>query len=399
MPDAAPTGRWWRTDVARWKDADKVLLCSGLTLPFALGWVLRLHHLAADPTASPYVNRGFLWFHLPFQWAQALGHLLLVLVALVLRRRPERRMPWLVHAEIHFWIVCMSISLYVVGAFTTPFAILLLALPIIGYLLFEPRQMHAGLVTMAVGSALAIVLPQLGLVPYAPFLARAPFENGHLHPAWIAAFGVPSIFVSLVVVLIHTSLVRQLRERQAELEHLSRTDVLTGLSNRTFFFERLDEEIARSRRYGQPLSVLMVDADHFKSINDTFGHSTGDEVLRVLGTRIRESLRTIDVAARYGGEEFALVLPETDLESAEVVATRLLGVARTVTFGPEEAERRLTVSIGLAELRPGETAGSLVGRADAALYQAKREGRDRMELAKAATPSAKGPESGSMTPG
>lgn len=397
--DASAPSLWRRIDLSRWKDADKVLLCSALTLPFAFGWVLRLHQIRSDPAASPYVNRAFLSIQIPFQWTQALGHVLLVLLALFMRRRAERRLPWLVHAEIQFWILCMSVSLYIVGPFTTPFSILLLALPVIGYLLFEPRQMHYGLVTMALGSGAAIVLPQLGVLPYAPFLARAPFENGQLHPAWIGAFGVPSIFVSIVVLLIHTSLMRQLRERQAELEHLSTTDALTGLSNRKLFFDRIDEELARARRHAHPLCVLMLDADHFKAINDTFGHAVGDEVLRRLGARIRLDLRTGDLAARYGGEELAFILPVTDAAEAAAVAERLLAVARTIRFGDPGAERSLTVSVGVAELGADESASTLLARADAALYQAKRGGRDRYVVASLVGSAAGSSESGSMDAG
>lgn len=369
-----------RVDVARWNDADKVLLVSALTLPFALGWVTRTHELQADPSLSPYANRAFLPTLLPFLWFQAGGHLLLVLAALVVRRRREARTPWLVHAEVQFWFLCMCVSLYVVGPFTSPFAVLALALPIVGHHLFDRRAMNLGMVTMTVGSAAAILLPVLGLAPYAPFLAHAPWENGRLHPAWIASQGLPTLFAIAFLLWVHLGLVRQLHERNAELERLGSTDALTGLANRTFFFRRLEEEIARARRHGHALSVIMLDLDHFKTINDERGHLVGDTVLRQLGARIRGTLRLDDVAARYGGEEFALLLPHTRLDDAEVVARRLLEVVRSTGFGLEASLFTVTASLGCASLTGSEGADQLLARADAALYASKHGGRDRLTL-------------------
>ncbi|MFO0692460.1 MAG: GGDEF domain-containing protein [Polyangiales bacterium] len=368
-------------DVARWHDADKVLLVSALTLPFALGWVTRTYEIQANPSLSTYANRAFFPTLLPFLWIQAGGHLLLVLAALFARRRREARSPWLVHAEVQFWFVCMCVSLYVVGPFTTPFAVLALALPIVGYHLFDRRAMNLGMVTMTLGAAAAILLPVLGLAPYAPFLAHAPWENGRLHPAWIASQGIPAIFAVAFLLWVHLGLVRQLHERHAELERLGSTDALTGLANRTVFFRRLEEEIARARRHGHALSVIMLDVDHFKTINDERGHLIGDAVLRQLGSRIRGTLRIDDLAARYGGEEFALLLPHTKLADAEIVATRLLEVVRSAGFGPEESPLAVTASLGCAELGPSEGADPLIARADAALYASKHEGRDRLTLA------------------
>jgi diguanylate cyclase (GGDEF)-like protein len=365
--------------VESWRDADKVLLVSSLTLPFALGWALRCLQLQDDPTRSSYVSRDFLPTILPFLWIQVAGHALLILAALAIRRRASRRAAWLVHAEVQFWFVCLSISLYNVGTFTSPFGVLILVLPVVGYLLFEPWPMHFGLMTMSLGTLAGIALPMLGVAPYAPFLAHAPFADHHLEPAWVMSFGIPSIFATVVGIVIHTRLVRRLRERQAELERLSSTDTLTGLANRTVFYRRLDEELARARRHGLPLCVLMIDVDHFKTINDTRGHLIGDQVLRELGHALRAALRTGDIPARYGGEEFAVLLPHTVAAEAATVATRLLDAARALG----DADAPITLSIGSAELAAGETSDSLVGRADAALYASKRSGRDRLTRSEA----------------
>ena len=130
----------------------------------------------------------------------------------------------------------------------------------------------------------------------------------------------------LARVRIHTKLKilqDQLLEKNAQLEALSITDPLTGLANRRRLMSRLDEETSRARRYKTPLSVVMIDIDHFKQVNDTHGHAMGDEVLRNIGAMLKASVRTTDLAARYGGEEFTLVLPHTDIPAAIQVAENL----------------------------------------------------------------------------
>ncbi len=160
------------------------------------------------------------------------------------------------------------------------------------------------------------------------------------------------------------------------------TDALTGLHNRRYLERRLQEEIARARRYGHPLSCLFVDADHFKRVNDLHGHASGDLVLREISQRMKECLRASDVATRYGGEEFALLLPQTDATEAFHLAER---IRRRIEEHPLPIAGGdaipVTVSVGVGELgegEAGEAAQQMLAEADAALYQAKREGRNRV---------------------
>ncbi|GAB2902174.1 hypothetical protein GCM10027202_33290 [Microvirgula curvata] len=166
------------------------------------------------------------------------------------------------------------------------------------------------------------------------------------------------------------------RER---LKQLGLTDPLTGLYNRRYFDQRIDEELARARRHGAPISCLFLDADHFKRINDTHGHVAGDIVLRTLANRMRGQLRGCDVAARYGGEEFAVLLPQTALGQARLVADRI----RTQIGGepvvlPDGRRVPLTVSIGVSTCgnQLADSPMQLLARADAALYRAKEAGRN-----------------------
>jgi diguanylate cyclase (GGDEF)-like protein len=169
------------------------------------------------------------------------------------------------------------------------------------------------------------------------------------------------------------------------LERLAVTDGLTGLTNYRFFEMRLDEEMRRSRRYGLPLALMLVDIDHFKQVNDLFGHPSGDRVLRDLARLMRETVRETEIVARYGGEEFALILPQTGVEQALIAAERVRATIAAYTFATSDRQRlRLTVSIGVAGWPAlPETSEELVEAADRALYVAKADGRD---CVRAATP-------------
>jgi diguanylate cyclase (GGDEF)-like protein/PAS domain S-box-containing protein len=174
----------------------------------------------------------------------------------------------------------------------------------------------------------------------------------------------------------------RLEQAVTQLEEMALTDSLTGLRNKASFEARIDEEISRARRYLLPLSLLMIDIDHFKKINDDFGHPVGDEVLERIADILREGARPSDFIARYGGEEFVLILPNTDAQGAYYVAERMRETVEAAIPQP----RGLTISAGVASLTPGESGRSLLERADEALYRAKNAGRNRVSVAESAVP-------------
>lgn len=167
-----------------------------------------------------------------------------------------------------------------------------------------------------------------------------------------------------------------------KLEELSSTDELTKLPNRRYLNERLEREMANARRYGHPLSLLMIDIDHFKKLNDRAGHPIGDAALVLVAERLRRSLREVDTIARWGGEEFVVLLSHAAEAEAVEVAEKLRAAVNDIDtpWSREQPFGHLSLSIGVAELRAGEDGAGLVQRADRAVYVAKREGRDRVSL-------------------
>ena len=168
----------------------------------------------------------------------------------------------------------------------------------------------------------------------------------------------------------------RLQQRGAEIRTLSLTDQLTGVGNRRRLEQALVEEISRAERSGGKLSVLMVDLDYFKHVNDTYGHLTGDRVLKVFADILRANTRPTDVLGRYGGEEFVVVMPNTGQHEAIASAERLRTTLASTLITPLAAP--ITMSVGVVEFRRGESGEDLLHRSDEALYAAKRDGRNQV---------------------
>lgn len=178
------------------------------------------------------------------------------------------------------------------------------------------------------------------------------------------------------------ALINQLKEEKDKLENMAYTDPLTGLSNRRLFMEETKRLVELARRHGEPLSIIMLDVDNFKRINDEYGHDVGDIVLQKLAEVIKKNIRSSDVAARYGGEEFIVALPKTDERGALLVAERIRQDFKRTKVKLNSEEVGTTVSIGVASYGNGDDLDTLIKKADEALYEAKRSGKDRVVIYK-----------------
>ena len=178
-----------------------------------------------------------------------------------------------------------------------------------------------------------------------------------------------------------------LTEQQHQIEDLRtavRIDGLTQLANRTYFDEKLNEMIMLRQRYGDPFSLMMIDLDNFKLINDSYGHQAGDRILKGVALKIKASLRGSDFLARFGGDEYAIILIKTDIKSATEVAWKLCEEVRGSRFFLDDAALALTLSIGVAEACGDDNDASLLKRADESLYRAKAGGRNCVSVADSA---------------
>ncbi|MBN2655584.1 MAG: GGDEF domain-containing protein [Spirochaetales bacterium] len=194
----------------------------------------------------------------------------------------------------------------------------------------------------------------------------------------LLAFFVFSLYISRIRELTQQKMLKmadELEKTHREIKEISLRDPLTGLYNRRYCDDFLSFQFEAYQRKGTPFCILLFDLDFFKVVNDSFGHLAGDDVLVAIAALTLASIRKTDLAVRYGGEEFLLILSDTHLSSAEIIAERLRTAVEVVTF--KSIPDHVTISLGAAEIRKDEDTGSLIDRADKALYEAKRTGRNR----------------------
>ncbi len=213
------------------------------------------------------------------------------------------------------------------------------------------------------------------------------------HETYLERFATMTVFILTIgrcmFIGIFSSAMREslyksglaLKEANRRIEELAELDDLTGSLNRRCIMRFLDDEIARAHRTNVPCSIALLDLDWFKRINDTYGHPTGDEVLRTFAITVFANIRGVDRFGRYGGEEFLLVLPDTPHEVAVRLLERLRSIIAGLDWSAFSPGMRVTVSAGIATLKASETADTILARADGALYTAKAQGRNRTAIA------------------
>jgi len=368
-------------DPWEWRDGYKCVLASALTMPFLAVWILRLSLAYANPALGPYLDPDSVGAMLGFVCLQAAGHLA-VIAAGVLRREAQRR-PWLVHFTVQYWFICYALSLYAIGPYTSPFAMLLLIFPVMGFVVIGVRKVVYGLATFAALLVASTVAERLGMIPYAPIFVPSPLAGGRPYTSWILSLGVIPLPGSAWILAIFAYVVHQWRDREERLRELSNTDYLTNLRNRRSFMESAEIELATARRFGSSLAIVMVDVDHFIRVNDGYGHGIGDEILKLVGTILAQEVRRHDVVARYGGEEFCFLLAETGEEQARVVGERCRERIEAAELMVEGSVVRVTASVGIAAYpqRAITRIEELIDLADGALYRAKHAGRNRVATA------------------
>lgn len=294
------------------------------------------------------------------------------------QRGSERACRWLPHVTVTPTVIVLTLLALACGLKDSPVGVTVLVVILMGRALFGLDPLKPALVIGGSLVLLAEVLGWAGVLPYAPLLKAPVFTGGPLGTWWQVwvrvVFNVSALPFAAMVFFLFGALTR----RRRELERLVRTDMLTGLANRRTFMSQLQIESHRHARTRRPFCLVMCDVDHFKKINDTWGHPAGDAVLVALGRILQSQTRTqVDTAARIGGEEFALLLPETDLVQAEQVAQKVSGTVRAEVFEFDGHQFRVTQSVGIAQATGGDGDGAL-RVADDNLYRAKRAGRDRI---------------------
>ena len=312
------------------------------------------------------------------QIAQALLSLLFLgLLACWTRNNLEGRRqkggPRLLHGLSLGCSLGIALAIYATGGWPSP---LLLWFPVnlvLLLLLHQGRALGAHLAIAVGGHLVLTLLNATGLLPSAP-LFPSPAGNSF----WLALLPWQAFSLLLCCLWLLAGILAANQRTLGRLRRLTHTDSLTGLRNRHQLEQQLNSECQRGLRQHVPMSVLMIDIDHFKQINDRFGHLAGDQILRRLGALFRQHARSYDLACRYGGEEFLLWLPATHSHEAIDIAERYRRLVEQQCFGEGPRGSRITISLGVASSDewPRFNASELIHRADQALYRAKAAGRN-----------------------
>ncbi|HUQ02786.1 MAG TPA: GGDEF domain-containing protein [Kofleriaceae bacterium] len=286
---------------------------------------------------------------------------------------------WLALATVLLYALTLAAFTLFTGPFGAPGWIGFLGGAVIGYVVF-PRWVSLG------GTIIYVVLVIVGAVllsegRFEGTMLEAASRTVRLERADIVRGAVATLMMSGLTFTIIMWIIDRWRDREARFERLATTDPLTGVANRRLLFDVSKRELARSRRYGTPTSLIIIDLDHFKSINDKYGHLVGDRALSHAADILGEAIRDADMISRYGGEEFGILLPMTDLDGAFEVAERCRTRLADRPFQVNGDNVQITASLGVASTIKEGDVDELLRRADDALLRAKATGRNRTERA------------------
>lgn len=358
----------------------RVLLAVFFSAPFFVILLVLLTLALGDPGVRAGLNVPIA---VGLQWMTALAIVASVALSLWLWPRRDHHEPQAVATLLICQVIGLSYTLITImtGTFTSGTNMVLLGALAVGLMLFERGPMLVSYVVCVSVMLAHDVGVMAGWWAYAPAYHASAFQGAE--PAWWFDAWRRFVLLAGYVVLLGLLLLlfARLDAMHAKLTRLSYTDALTGLANRRRFMDVLQSESARQVRSGTPLSLVLIDADHFKLVNDQHGHVMGDEVLRELGRLLMACVRTpTDLACRLGGEEFALILPETSREQALTVCNRLREQLAAMRFGEGGEGFGITVSMGLVQCSGPDHLAHL-RQADQQLYRAKSEGRNQVCMA------------------
>ncbi len=364
-------------DLLEWNPVSKSILILLILLPILVEYLLFQLYQYYWP--SPYINYEVLislWWGLPLAIAACTVG---AVICHRFKRSPTAQ--WLVpYVVISGYSVLLAVMAYTIGLLSLPVGLVLVGGPLFGIVLF-PRRV----IIFATGLAV-LVLVTLSLfsaynyIPYAPLFQDSVFYDPQARPFYLMCMAYFSIPHVISIGGLCDFMFRRWRQRELNIHQMSVTDALTGLRNRRSINDYLESMLKQASNSRRNLSVVLMDIDYFKNINDQYGHLIGDKALQVIALTLQSTLRKADSVGRYGGEEFLIVLEGTSLEQAALVAERCRVAINNAFVSSEQGKRiYLTASFGVSDSEQyGYEMDTLITHADKNLYMAKRQGRNQV---------------------
>ncbi|MDF1781246.1 MAG: GGDEF domain-containing protein [Alcanivoracaceae bacterium] len=381
--------RWWREfliGILDWTPVNKARLIAGILLLISVNFIATLEFISSIHSGKIRVD---------IQTARLLTDLsiglsLLCFFSIWAGRYINIRWPgsrWYQIFVLQMFGQSLVFYGYMLGIMYMHTGIMLLCSPIVGFILFERRIVLQVFFTSVIGVLACSYASAYGLLPYAPLISVGAPAWQINTPFWTLLTYFICTYILIVTFILIDHVLGRWREREAEIRVISITDALTNVRNRHSILHQLDVLLETAIRHEQPLSIAVLDLDKFKYINDTWGHPTGDEVLRVTAKALTKCLRDGDEMGRFGGEEFLILLPNTDLVGATALAERCRRSLEAIElFAPNKAAVSISASFGIASMENASASASfngdpeqLIKAADEALYTAKENGRNRVE--------------------
>lgn len=363
-----------------WSAVDKSLILIALLIPLYFQYILWSLYVLNRADRDTLIHVEVVHKFMVVEAWLILAGISIALIGLILRRRwPNLQL--FQYVALQFYALSLVLMSYSIGTLSFCSGVVLLGGPIFGFILHDRLPVWLAFITALIAIVGLSYASVFGYLPYAP--VRMPSSDPVSELFWMNStlfFAAPFL---IFLTLMADQMLAWWRVREAHIHQLSRTDALTNLHNRRSILDLLDQELTRVQRKPAPLSVVILDLDHFKKVNDTWGHPMGDRVLQIAARVLRESVREGDHVGRYGGEEFMLILPGTCLADAMTVLERCrqqLIAADVVTDSQERLQ--VTASFGLVCQDKAALLASqqLIQHADEALYAAKANGRNRIEV-------------------
>tara|TARA_R110002073_G_scaffold2938_2_gene19116 strand:- start:60754 stop:63144 length:2391 start_codon:yes stop_codon:yes gene_type:complete len=372
-----------------WTPTMKTALLAGLgTSQFLLygGWGLFLLIL---PNREDLLNVDWVISTIPIAIPVILGMALLSFIGIKINRRYPNS-PLYQHFTHQYYAITLVGFGYLIGTLSLPVGILLVGSPLIGLIFFRPAYVWFGMLTSMSLLLGLTAMSAMHYIPYAPAIAQPEFSFYVTEALWLAGLYILMTPNIIIIIYLSDRTFGHWRERGIEARTMSLTDSLTGTHNRRSIIDMLDKELARTLRHGPPLALILLDMDHFKQINDTWGHPTGDRVLKAAAIQLNHAIRDCDAIGRFGGEEFLILLPDTTLAGSQALAERCrTQLEQCTVLADDGTPIALTASFGVAcnEHCLILTNKNLIKAADEALYTAKSGGRNRVETVNAQAPA------------